>query len=249
MTYPNGDWLADLDPTDEERLALLEALDEVEAEEAAGLPSGGDDDDEPPEAGPWDDELGQLQAIGGQLDDSYARAAAVAAGDDEDREFYARRPLAEDKLSHALGRVADESYTPPAAFRPARDIGGRYAVACGPLDDLGQCGARYHAADCGTVTAGAAATGDATEAEEWNATLTSQPSALDVATAAQQLGLANEPQPGYGTDLWGDLLEPPGGPDPGLHARVLAYMGEIDPEPEPREPGPDVSAIRAALGL
>ena len=66
------------------------------------------------------------------------------------------------------------------------------------------------------------------------------------------LGLASEPQPGDGTDLWADLLETgePGVAAPGLHARLLHHMGEADPPARQLDPGtPDVSGLRAALGI
>jgi hypothetical protein len=102
------------------------------------------------------------------------------------------------------------------------------------------------------VTAGIAATGSAEAVEAWNRTLASQPSAVDVATARQQLGLAN-PQPGDGTDLWATCSRNPGRPGHPLRAapgQVLHEMALADAPPRPRDPAaPDVSALRVALGL
>ena len=240
------DPLEGLDPTPEERLAFYEALDEVEAEEAAGL--YGDDDDG---AGSWHD---QLHAIGESLDDAYGTSAAVAAEDEEDAEWLATRPSAEDRLARAISRIEAGTYTPPGFFRPPRDIGGGLALSCGEaLDDFGRCASRFHQAGCMTVTEGAAATGDATAAEAWNATLRGMPSAVDVAAAAAELGLATpaSPEPGYGLDMWADLLDtsdPLSYPE--IHAQVLAGMGEPgSPPPQVRGSGPDVSWLREALGL
>lgn len=73
MTYPGGeDMLAGLDPTPEERLEFLRVLDEVDAEEAAGLDSDADPDPDlagdAGDYGPWDDQLDDLTAIGETLD-------------------------------------------------------------------------------------------------------------------------------------------------------------------------------------
>jgi hypothetical protein len=250
MTYPE-DMLEGLDPTDEERLEFLRVLDETEAEEEAGLlgGDGGEDD-----YGPWldQDQAARLAAAGDQVDDSYGRAAAVAAEDDEDEQWRARRPSGEDKLARAIGRIERDSYTPPAMFRPARDTGGRYASACGPVDpDFGHCTSRYHAMGCGSAVATAAATGSAEAVRAWNSTLDGNPTALDVIAAEQQLGLANEPGPWDGSDLWSDLLHnPEPGPGTDVRAWVLHRMGEADqPAPEPRADLPDVSALRAQLGI
>jgi hypothetical protein len=254
MTYPDGDWLADLDPTDEERLAFLEVLDEQDAEDA-GLPSPYDDEPGPPE-GPWDDQAARLAAIGETVDDSYGQAAAVAAEDAEDAEWLATRPSDEAKIANAIRRAEAGTYQPPAMFRPARDTGGRYASACGPVDpDFGHCTSRYHESGCGAAVATSAATGDAGAVEAWNDTITSHPTALDVIAAEQQLGLAtpSQPEPWDGTDQWGGLLGPEGGPgsaDPRLHARMLNLLGEADQLPPPPRPDlPDVSSIRSVLGL
>jgi hypothetical protein len=53
--------------------------------------------------------------------------------------------------------------------------------------------------------------------------------------------------------MFGDLLQPPGSADPGLHARMLAVLGgEQAAEPSMLPPGgplPDVTGLRAGLGL
>ena len=58
--------------------------------------------------------------------------------------------------------------------------------------------------------------------------------------------------PGDGTDVWADLLETgePGVAAPGLHARLLHYMGEADAPAAQPDPGlPNIDAIRAELGI
>jgi hypothetical protein len=53
-------------------------------------------------------------------------------------------------------------------------------------------------------------------------------------------------------DIWGDFLSPPGGPDPGLHARMLALLEDAQgpgPGLPPGGPLPPVGDLRTALGL
>ena len=251
MTCPSGEeMLEGLDVTPEERFEFLRAVAETDAEEA-GVPYGDEDD------GPWHDgsEMDQLEAIGGQLD-ARRDLNGTRVGEDIVAQLD-RRPTDEARLARALPRIEAGTYTEdpyfrgdPAAAAAARDPLGRWQAACGPLDDFGRCAARYHDPDCHTTVESAAARGSYAEVEAWNATLAGR--TPEGGVDAEALGLANEPRPGDGGDLWADLLEAPGGPGsagPGLHSRVLAYMGEIDAEPEPRGPGPDTTAIRAALGL
>jgi hypothetical protein len=240
VTYPD-DMLEGLDATPEERLAFLRALDEVEAEEA------GIADPDYSEDGPWHDEAALLGEIGAQVDDHVATAAAVAAGDAEDAEWHTRRPSSEDKLARAIGRIEDGSYTPPAYFRPARDVRGRFGHACGQADPLGHCMERYHQVGCEDAVASSAASGSYEAVEAWNETVTSHIHPPEI------YGLASPstPEPGDGTDLWSDLLhsgEP--GPDTDVRAWVLHRMGEADqPPPEPRPDLPDVTVLRATLGI
>jgi hypothetical protein len=258
--YPGGDDpLAGLNPTPEERLAFLEALDEQDEEEweaARAAEEALDDDGGDPE-GPWRDQLDALAEIGDQVDASVADAAVTAAEDAEDAQWYSRRPSAEARAARALDRIGNGTYTTPAYFRgdpaaaaAARDPLGRYQAACGPLDEFARCSARFHTPDCHTTIESAAARGSVTEVEAWNDTL--QGRAQPPGTDAGALGLANEPQPGDGVDVWADLLETgePGVSAPGLHARLLHYMGEADPPAAQPRPGlPDVAAVREALGI
>jgi hypothetical protein len=240
MTYPD-DLLAGLDATPEERRALDEALADVEWDEAVAASEAGED-------GPWHDQAGgyggddqaRLAAVGETVDDSYGRAAAVAAEDDEDEQWYARRPSGEDKLARAMGRIGRDSYTPPAYFRAApdaRDPLGRYAAACGALDDYGRCASRFHAAGCHVITDEAASTSTAEAVEAWNDTLAGH--TLPPGVDAEALGLASPstPEPWGVADAWSDLLssgEP--GDSSRLRAWTLHQMGEAD-QPAP-EPGP-----------
>lgn len=253
MTYPGGDPLEGLNPTDEERLAYYRALDEAEAEEA-GIPYEAGEE----EAGPWDDVAEQLGAIGDQVDGHYALegqriAEDIVAGLD-------RRPSDETRLARAMPRIEAGTYTEGAFFRGdeaaaaamARDPIGRWQAVCGPIDDFGRCSSRYHTPDCHTTVESAAARGDSVAVEAWNDTL--QGRAQPPGTDARSLGLATpSEQPGSGADAWADLLEGPGGPasaDPRLHARVLHHMGMSEQlPPEPGEPLPNVSSIREALWI
>ena len=178
----------------------------------------------------------------------YGQAAAVAAEDDEDGQFFARRPSGEAKAAHALDRIGRGTYTEPAWFRPARDTEGMFAVSCGEaVDEFGRCASRYHQAGCHTLAESAAARGSAGEAAAWVDVLTGR--ANPPGTSASELGLANEPGPWDGTDLWSDLLQS-GEPHPGLHDQMMHQLGEAaQPEPEPRPDLPPVDAIRAALGI
>lgn len=161
-----------------------------------------------------------------------------------------RRPSSEQILATAVRRIESGTYTEPEYFRPARDPTGRYASACSAPDEYGRCSGRYHSASCHVVTEEAAATGTTEEARAWQETLGNYtpPGGVDAGT----LGLANEPMPGGGTDVWADLLETgePGVAAPGLHAHLLHYMGEADaPAAQPRSDLPDVAAVREALGI
>lgn len=249
MTYPGGDPLEGLNPTDEERLAYYRALDEAEAEEA-GIPYEAGEE----EAGPGHDDVAeQLGAIGDQVDEHYAAegqriAEDIVAGLD-------RRPSSEAILARAMPRIGAGTYTEGAFFRgdeaaaaaAARDPLGRYAAACGPLDDFARCSARFHTPDCHTTIESAAARGDAVAVEAWNSTL--QGRAQPPGTDARALGLANEPQPGDGTDVWAEMLEGPARPEAELRALLVHQMGLADQPPPPPREGPDVSSIREALGI
>jgi hypothetical protein len=180
----------------------------------------------------------QLAAIGETLDATYA-ANATRIGQDIVAEIE-RRPSGEQRLARALSRIQDGTYTEPAYLRaapPIRDVAGRYSNACGPADDLGRCSARYHAAGCGAVYDSSAVAGQPVERVE---------------AYRDQLALASpsEPEPGT-TDLWADMLHSPEpGPDNDVRTWLLHRMGEADqPAPEPRPDLPDVTALRATLGI
>ena len=256
MTISYGDF-ADLDPTQEEMLEVLRVLDEVDAEEAGAGPDAdlAGDGDELPEAGPWDDESGQLGAIGETLD---ARAGldATRIGEDIVAQLD-RRPTDEARLARAMPRIEAGTYVedaywrgdPAAAAAAARDPLGRYAAACGPLDDFARCSARYHTPDCHTTIESAAARSSYAEVEAWNETLAGRTPHAGIDAAA--LGLANEPHPGDGSgDAWADLLDTSGPRSyPDLRAAMMHEMALADqPAPPPRE-GPDTRAWREALGL
>jgi hypothetical protein len=245
VTAGNGDWLAGLDATDEERLAFLEVLDEVEAEEAGQPPPyGGDDDDEPD--GPWHD---QLHAVTAAVDTAYAADAQRAAEDITDS--LDRRPSAEAKMARAIRRVEAGTYLPPDYFRPARDAGGRFSASCGEPDEFGRCSARYHAASCHVITEEAAATGSPESARAWDDVLSRHVPASGTGTAsALWLASPSGPQPGEAGDTWADLLRGDGLAVADVHAAMLAELGEAGAPPGyPREPLPDVRSIAEGLGL
>jgi hypothetical protein len=207
--------------------------EDAEWEAAVAAAYGGPDPDPEPD--------GRLAAIGGAVDRAYA-ANATRIGE-EIVDAIERRPKDEVKIARALRRAEAGTLVEPAYFRaapPVRDAAGRYSSACGPQDDLGRCAARYHAAGCGAVYDSHAVAGQPAERVE---------------AYRQQLALAtpSQPEPGYGAgDAWGDLLDSgvPVLPEADLRARVLHSMGEADaPPPPPRTDLPDVSALRAGLGI
>ena len=106
-------------------------------------------------AGPWDG----FNAAAASMDRARELDAQRLAQDVADQIPDRRPPPDEVKLQRAMDRIEAGTYTPPQQPAPAaRDAYGRYASACGPLDDAtGTCGARYHAADCSAVVAGTAA--------------------------------------------------------------------------------------------
>jgi hypothetical protein len=196
------------------------------------------------EYGPWDD----LDAATAPLDDAYALDAQRMAEDITDS--LERRPSAETKIAQAMRRIEAGTYTEPEQFRPARDAGGQYSAACGPLTDLGTCGSRYHQAGCYAIAEGRMSRGSVAEAEAWNAGLLRHVAHRDLSTPA-------DPDPlGGGGDTWASLLRSPGGlfSEPEIRARIMAVLdGEAaaDPgyEPVPAEARPPVTSLRTALGL
>jgi hypothetical protein len=248
--------LEGLDADPYEREVLREVLAEADAEEAAGLYA----DPEPrytgPYGGPGDSaELAQLAAAGQALDDRHAADAQRLLAEVTDG--LERRPSAERILARAIERIADGTYTPPpgAQQAPARGAGGRFGHVCGPVDDIGGCAARYHAAGCVNVTASAAASGSFADVEAWNTAVRGHTSAADVTAAAQTLGLATPaPELGEPGGMWADdLFSPAGGPgsaDPELYAHVRHLLALDGPPPRrPPEPRPDTEWLRQVLGL
>ena len=238
MSYPYSGaeieaLITEADATPAEAQAIREVLAEVDA------------GDPPPDPyGPWDD----FNDAAAQMDAAHA-ADAQRLAEDVSAELD-RRPSAEVKIERAMRRIEAGTYTEPAAFQPARDAGGHYSHACGPLDDTGRCASRYHDPGCSVVIAAAAATGDATAAEQWALTLRDHPP--DPGTLGYAAELAEPDAP---ADTWADLLQPPGSADPrSVHARMLAILedeqaAEPGYEPVPPETMPPVTDLRAALGL
>jgi hypothetical protein len=241
--YPGDDLdalLADVGATEDEAAHLREVLQEIEAEEAYGEPEPAPD----PHAPDWEHFNGATAA----MDDAYELdgqrvAEDIVAG-------LARRPRAEDILQRDLARIEAGTFTGPPAFAPAP--GGYYASACGPLDEAtGLCASRYHERDCPSVTAQAAATGDAQAAEAWAATLRNHPPDPDALPYAAEL--AGDPD--APADTWAHLLAPPAADPRATHARMLALLEDGVPpaepgyEPFPRDQYPDTSGLREAMGL
>jgi hypothetical protein len=237
----------DADPW--EKLQLQEVLDEIDAEQAAGIYDDGEPGGYDPE-GPWRDQLHQISETVGRRERSEADRIVSDVTDQ-----LTRRPSTEQKIAMALRRIADGDYVQDPYYRQARTADGRFGSACGPIDDLGRCSSRYHQAGCESVVAQAAATSTPEAVRAWNATVRGHAPPPGAAGAAEALGLASPSQPEPGTaDMWADLLHAPddlGGAYGDIHARMLAEMGEAEPPPYPqmRPPGPDVSAIKAALGI
>ncbi len=260
MTHSGSDdMLAGLDADPYERMVLDEVLDEVEAEEAAGLPYDADGDADGGPADPEDDDprswAGQLEAAGAALDDTAARDAQRLAEDVYDA-IPGRTPTDEVRAARALRRIEAGTYTPdpysrgdPAAAAAARDPSGRWASACGDLDEFSRCSAKYHQAGCHVVTEAAAANGSATEAEAWTAQLRGQP--MDPGA----LGFANEsgaePHDPLGVDFDDVLDDGQRLPYEQLRDRITHRMGLSDRQDREPLPGPhtDVRWAREALGI
>jgi hypothetical protein len=238
VTYSDGDWLADLDPTDWEREQVAQALEEVAAEGTSSADWPAEPD------GPWHDSLPQLDDAFATMDrahqlDGVRRAEDIAAQLD-------RRPSAEDVLARDMRRVEAGTFT-----EPVYDPYDSAASACdGQLDDFGRCASRFHARDCHQVMEAAAATGDAEAAQAWrgvmlNYTLDPGVQGFELATPAAE--------PWTGTDAWQELLEAPGGADRALHEHMIAVLGgEAAPQPGPVLPAdqrPDTTALRERMGL
>jgi hypothetical protein len=245
VTFDPADY-AGLDADPWELQQLEEVLGEVGAEGYED-PGGGDPDED--EDGPWHDRL--MEQAGAALGDSAARDAQRLAEDVSDS--LALRPSAEVKAARALQRIEAGTYTRPATLRPARDSEGLFSVSCGEaVDDFGRCASRFHQPDCHVIMESAAATGSYEEAEAWNATLNGQPSAVDVAGAQAQLGLAGG-QPGAdGLDMrWADTLgDDRELPYEQLRDQLFHRMALADAPARQRQPdSPDTTAIRAALGI
>jgi hypothetical protein len=192
MTYPNGQGLYDLEPTDAELDDLLEVLDEVEAEEVLG------DQELANDYGPWDgyvDLSGGLDRASAALDASMTTEAQRQAADLTDA--LERRPTFERKWARAIERIGDGTYTPPAYYRPAEP-----GTAChAHRDAYGRCGARFHSPLCIETARGEAATGSARAAEAWNAQLLANQETSGTDLAAPALD-----------STWEDLLGADGGP-------------------------------------
>jgi hypothetical protein len=173
MTYPNGQGLYDLEPTDAELDDLLEVLDEVEAEEA--LPGG--------DWGLWDDQadLSNVYDYSGAFSalDAAGEAEAARLGEDlEDR--LAVRPSFQTRWDRAMQRISSGTYTPPAYYRPAEP-----ETAChAHRDAYGRCGARYHSPLCLETARQEASTGSARAVEAWRAQLLSNQATSPVDLAA-----------------------------------------------------------------
>jgi hypothetical protein len=242
------DLLDGIDADPWEKMQLQEVLDEIDAEQPAGIY----DDGEP---GGYDpDGLDLLHQISETMGRRERSEADRIIGDVTDQ--LTRRPSTETIIARALQRIADGDYVQDPYYRqPARTPDGRFGTACGPLDELSRCSNRYHQAGCEAVNAQAAATGSVESVRAWNATVQGRTPPPGAAGAAQQMGLASPSQPEPGTaDMWADLLHAPddlGGSYPDIRARMLAEMGEGDlpSGPLPLRQGPDVRAIKAALGL
>jgi hypothetical protein len=212
MTYPNGQGLYDLEPTDAELDDLLEVLDEVEAEEAlGGLPGEADLAND---YGPWDgyvDLSGGLERASAALDASMTTEAQRQAADLTDA--LERRPTFERRWARAIGRIGDGTYTPPAYYRPAEP-----ETACNAhRDAYGRCGARFHSPLCLETARQEASTGSARAVEAWNVQLLSNQATSPVDLAAPT-GLDRD---------WADLLGADSGPGVPADLETLNAMREM----------------------
>jgi hypothetical protein len=245
MSYPYGtdDPLAGLDATPAERAAFYEVLAET-GDDDGGLPY--EPEPAPGDFGPWDD----FNTAAASMDQAHQLDAQRMAEDVTDQ--LERRPKAEDILARAMHRIEAGTYTEPPGFLPA--VADAYLAshpACGEVTEFGTCSARFHAADCGAVIAAAAATGSATEAEQWARTLRDRPP--DPGALPYSAEFAGDPLDGT-EDTFADLLAPPAAHPATVHARMLAALDDGGPPPEPGwepfppEQMPDVTGLRADLG-
>jgi hypothetical protein len=233
----------DADPW--EKMQLQEVLDELDAEQAAGIYDDGEPGGYDPE-GPWRDQLAGISETMGRREASDADRVVADITDQ-----LTRRPNTEQKIEMALRRISHGDYLQDAYYpQPARTPDGRFGTACGPLDELSRCSNRYHQAGCEAVNAQAAATGTPDAVRAWRDTVQGHAPPPGAAGAAQQMGLANGPEPGSGVDAWSGLLFGDPGPGPDVTARLRYEMGlDGQPPPEPPQSRVDVSYYRAALGI
>jgi hypothetical protein len=234
---------AGLDATPAERQALAEVLAEVGDYPDDGGPYGGEP--APDDSAAWDG----FHAATAAMDQAHALDAQRLAEDVSAQ--LDRRPSSETILARAMERIGRGTYTEPPGFLPA--VADAYLVshpACGEVTEFGTCSARYHAAGCGAVIAGAAAAGTAEDAGAWAAALASRPPDPGALPYSAELAEPSGPE-----DTFADLLRPSGSAHPAtVHARILAGLGEGGPppdpgyEPFPPETMPDVTGLRANLG-
>ena len=162
------------------------------------------------------------------MDPARAADAARLAEDVADQIPDRRPPTDEDKLARAMGRIERGTYTAPPQ-QPARDAGGRFRQTCGDADDL--VTAQSATTRLAARVAGAAATGSATEAEAWaahSAGLHPPPGVLGYAAE-----LAAPSDPSAALTPGRTCCRPPAGPDPELHERMMAELGEAETPPSP----------------
>jgi hypothetical protein len=242
------DLLAGTDADPWEKMQLQEVLDEIDAEGYDGV---GDEPGGYDPSGPWrDDQMAQLHEISETMGRRESSDADRVVADITDQ--LTRRPNTEQKIEMALRRISQGDYLPDPYYRPQpRSADGRWGRACGHVDDLGRCGARYHAPGCGAVETAAAATSTPDAVRAWRETVVNRTPPPGAAGAAEAIGLASPADPEPGTaDFWADILdtsEPGAYPD--IRARMLAEMGEAEPPPSPQQPRVDTSYYRAALGI
>jgi hypothetical protein len=178
------------------------------------------------------DDHDQLAQIGETLDLSYATGATRLA---EDAEPLPRR--AEDRIARLLDRASAGTYTPPSYFRDPTDLANGDPVhGCGPLDEFGRCGARFHDAYCFETVRTSAATSSHEAASQWKEQLLS-----NTATATE---LASRTGPGFD-----DLLEDPGPRDQATYQRMRELLGLSGKQSRPRPMRPAVTVTPQEMGI
>lgn len=226
-----------------------------------------------------DDELASLEAEGGNetadamgefeqaFSNSHATELARQAADEHDRAHPLRRD--EDIMARAIQRIGQRTYTGRAELASqltAIELAGS-AGACGTIDPYtGTCSSRYHALGCtghapgsdGHELANSGGSGalDVLAVELASGTMSAwsdrdQESILIPQHTIELARTLNDAWGLHGDATWdADLDILPGEPRGDAYSRLARELGREDlADPQLGQVWPDVSALRAGLGL